>query len=173
MYPFRADVRVVFPRGEIVPRVDIGGIYVLATTGKVYNTEEETSLDYGINPCQWMALPNEGVMIWKVRHPVTSNEASAAVNVVIPSSTRSTVSSPNTTNGTSKVPVVDNKGTQTVGSDVTNPVSSGDGSPIGSYTEHWVYFNKEAGIFRLMGVKSQNSPSSANTPAVEPSAKSK
>lgn len=166
MYPLQADIMVVVPQS--VPRVDIGGIYTLTTTGKA-STEAET-LDYGFNPCAWRALPNEGILLWKVRHPVTEAESGYAVNVVVPTSgsTRSTVISPNTATGTTKVPVVDNKGTQTVGSDITNQTSE-----TSAYTEHLVYFNKCAGIFRLLGVKSTAGTAEANNDATPTAAKSK
>lgn len=170
MYPFQADIRVVLPQGALVPRIDIGGIYTLTTTGKA-STEAQT-VDYGFNPCAWRSLPQEGILLWKVRHPVTTEESAYAVNVVIPASgsARSTVTSPNTITGTSKVPVVDNKGTQTIGSDITNPTASGDAS---AYTEHLVYFNKCAGTFRLLGVKSTVGTAEANDEATPASAKSK
>lgn len=145
--PFRADFKVVVPAIQI-PRIDIGGIFVLSTTGKI--SEAGETLDYGINPCQWMALPNEGVMIWKVRHLATADEESLPATVVVPSPGASTVTSSNTTAGNSKVPVVDNKGTQVIGSDVTDATNG--------FTEHWVYFNKNAGIFRLLGVQAQAAP---------------
>lgn len=155
----RADINVIIASpGVFVPRIDIGGIYVLETTGKYANTSANTTtLDYGINPCQWRALPNEGVMVWKVRHPVSTGEEAYPVTVVVPTSGSSTVNDPNTTTGTNKVPVVDHKGTQVQGDDVTNTE--------GPYTEHWVYFNKNAGIFRLMGVQTTggNTPASAAT----------
>ena len=170
MCPFQADIRVVLPQGALVPRIDIGGIYTLTTTGKA-STEAQT-VDYGFNPCAWRSLPQEGILLWKVRHPVTTEESAYAVNVVIPASgsARSTVTSPNTITGTSKVPVVDNKGTQTIGSDITNPTASGDAS---AYTEHLVYFNKCAGTFRLLGVKSTVGTAEANDEATPASAKSK
>lgn len=170
MYPFQADIRVVLPQGALVPRIDIGGIYTLTTTGKA-STEAQT-VDYGFNPCAWRSLPQEGILLWKVRHPVTTEESAYAVNVVIPASgsARSTVTSPNTITGTSKVPVVDNKGTQTIGSDITNPTASGDAS---AYTEHLVYFNKCAGTFRLLGVKSTVGTAEANDEATPAAAKSK
>lgn len=170
MYPFQADIRVVLPQGALVPRIDIGGIYTLTTTGKA-STEAQT-VDYGFNPCAWRSLPQEGILLWKVRHPVTTEESAYAVNVVIPASgsARSTVTSPNTITGTSKVPVVDNKGTQTIGSDITNPTASGDAS---AYTEHLVYFNKCAGTFRLLGVKSTVGTAEANDEATLAAAKSK
>ena len=170
MYPFQADIRVVLPQGALVPRIDIGGIYTLTTTGKA-STEAQT-VDYGFNPCAWRSLPQEGILLWKVRHPVTTEESAYAVNVVIPASgsARSTVTSPNTITGTSKVPVVDNKGTQTIGSAITNPTASGDAS---AYTEHLVYFNKCAGTFRLLGVKSTAGTAEANDEATPAAAKSK
>lgn len=170
MYPFQADIKVVVPQGTFVPRLDIGGIFTLTTTGKA-STETET-VDYGFNPCAWRALPEEGILLWKVRHPVTTEESAYAVNVVVPTSgsARSTVISPNTITGTTKVPVVDNKGTQTIGSDITNPTAGGEAN---AYTEHLVYFNKCAGTFRLLGVKSTTSTAEANSDAAPAAAKSK
>lgn len=83
---------------------------------------------------------------------------------------RSTVISPNTIIGTTKVPVVDNKGTQTIGSDITNPTAGGEAS---AYTEHLVYFNKCAGTFRLLGVKSTAGTAQADSDAAPAAAKSK
>lgn len=157
MDPFRADFRVIIPQNVLVPRIDIGGIYLIQTTDKTSNPgEENATVDYGVNPCLWHALPNEGVLVWKVRHPVIAGEEALPVTIVLPASTRSTVTSTGSIAGTSKIPVVDNKGTQVQGSDVTN-TSSGGSSVLGNYTEHWVYFNKSAGIFRLMGVQAQGS----------------
>lgn len=170
MDPFRADFTVIIPQGNIVPRIDVGGIYLISTTGKTSNTgAENATVDYGINPCQWRALPNEGVLVWKVRHPIESGEEALPVALAVPVSSGSTVSSSGSVTGTTKVPVVDNKGTQVQGSDVSN-TSSGGSSVLGYFTEHWVYFNKSAGIFRLMGV--QTSPA-ANSNAETVSAKSK
>lgn len=149
-----------------IPRIDIGGIYELCSTGIIENLEEESSVDYGVNPAAWKALPNEAVIIWKVRHPVTQNGASLPVNVVIPSGgSTSTVTSSNTTGATKKVSVVDNKSTQVQGSDVTVPTGSGGSEQQGYTTEHMVYINKCNDTFRLLGVKAQNSPTAADTPA--------
>lgn len=58
-------------------RLDRGGIPVVATTGKVSDASAaEPTVDFGINPCQWNSLPPEGILLWKVRHPVTETEAS-------------------------------------------------------------------------------------------------
>ena len=160
-------------RGTVVPRLDRLGVPLLVTTGIVENVEsEEDTVDYGINPCVWRALPCQTIALWKVRHPVTDNGASLPVTIVIPTGNSSTtVTSKNAAAGTTKIPVVDNKSTQVEGRDVTVPTGSGSSSPVQtSYTtEHWVYIDKAAGIFRLLGVTAQNSParaaSGSNTPA--------
>lgn len=148
-----------------VPRIDIGGIYVLATTGKAVNTTAgEESIDYGINPYQWNALPAEGILLLKVRHAVTESEADYPVSIILPSVQATTVTSnPLSINNTNKVPVVDKHGYQTSGRDITSPTSGGAGaaSPIGSYIEHLVYFNKCSGVFRLINEASVNNPNTA------------
>lgn len=142
-YPF-------FPylaRGGGIPRLDQSGIYVVCSTGLLENLEAGTTVDYGINPCVWRALPTRSIVLWKVRHPVSEAGASLPVMVVVPSGGNSTVA---TGSGTSKIPLVDNKGTQVTGGDVTNP--TGTAQPVGNTTEHIVYIDKSAGIFRLLGV---------------------
>lgn len=155
--PFRP-----FARRTNIPTLDVRGIPEVCTTGMVETQESasgEDTVDYGINPRIWRALPNQTIILWKVRHPVSQNGASLPVNVVIPTSSSSTtVTSPNSNAGTTKVKVVDNKGTQTEGRDVTVPTGSGSEEQQSYTTEHIVYVDKCAGIFRLMGVTAQNSP---------------
>lgn len=161
-----------FPsRRTVVPRLDRLGVPLLETTGMIENVEqEEDTVDYGINPCVWRALPCQTIALWKVRHPVSENGASLPVMLAVPTgNSSSTVTSRYAAAGTTKIPVVDNKSTQVEGRDVTVPTGSGSSSPVQtSYTtEHWVYIDKAAGIFRLLGVTAQNSPARAvqsNTP---------
>lgn len=182
MYPFYNNPLVFAPFGfppffparrrYNVPRLDVRGIPFISTTDIVEDTEsEEGGVTYGINPCEWNALPCRTVILWKVDHPVSQNGADLPVSVAVPGGSRSsTVASSGSVSGTKKVPVVDNKSTQVSGRDVTVPTGSGSSSPVQtSYTtEHWVYIDKGAGIFRLLGVTSQNSPArssgSSNTP---------
>lgn len=170
MYPFYNNNQELFPMIPFfpasrrrVPTIDNRGIYELCTTGIVEDDmSEDARVDFGINPRVWRALPNECVAIWKVRHPVTQTGASYAVNVVVPTgNTSSTVTSNNTIAGTTKVKVQDNKGTQVEGRDVNVPTGSGNDEQVSYTTEHWVYINKCAGIFRLLGVTAQNSPARA------------
>lgn len=159
MYPFyNTNTNPLFPfpgfpfgfqnRGRRIPTLDNRGIYEVCTTG-LLETAGETA-DYGINPCIWRQLPNQCVIVWKVKHPTTAAGAELPVTVVIPTTGSSTVNSSSSSSnaGGIKVPVIDNKGTQTVGSDVTN----------NQPTEHWVYIDKCSGIFRLMGVQAAAAP---------------
>lgn len=158
--PFRP-----FARRPRIPTVDQRGIPEVCTTGIIENLETEESVDYGINPCVWKALPNQSLILWKVRHPVSQNGASLPVNVVIPSGNGSTtVQSNNSSAGTTKVPVVDNKSTKVQGGDVTVPTGSGTEAQTSYTTEHIVYIDKCAGIFRLLGVKATAAPVPNDTP---------
>lgn len=155
----------VVRRRPRIPLLDRQGIYELCTTGIAEGTADaaDATVDYGVNPCIWNALPCECVAVWKVRHTATTAGATLPATVVIPGAGRSTVPD-NTSSSTKKIAVVDNKGTQASGGDITATPGS---TPIAgrqqvSYTtEHWVYINKSTGVFRLMGV-------TAATPAVTP-----
>lgn len=160
--PFGSPFGPFFPvRRQRIPTIDQKGIPELCTTGIVenYTEEDNESVDYGINPNIWKALPNQAIVLWKVKHPVSQNGASLPVNVVIPTgSSSTTVSTPNSNAGTTKVKVVDNKGTKTEGRDVTVPTGNGSEEQQSYTTEHIVYIDKCQGIFRLLGVTAQNSP---------------
>lgn len=189
MYPF--NINPFFPglgpfgpipvRRRSIPIIDRRGIPEVCTTGVVENVEsssEEDTVDYGINPRVWRELPNQTLILWKVRHPVSQNGASYPVTVVVPTGNAySTVTSPNTNAGTIKLKVVDNKSTQVEGRDVTVPTGNGSEEQQSYTTEHLVYIDKCAGIFRMLGVTAQNSPartvSGSNTPTESSAVKSK
>lgn len=159
------------------PLLDRRGMPEVCTTGLIENLEGESTADYGINPCVWRALPNQATILWKVRHPVSQNGASLPVAIVIPTANNSsTVVSNGANGGTTKIPVIDNKSTQVVGSDVTVPTGSGTETQQGYTTEHIVYIDKCNGTFRLLGVKAASSPAQAsggNTTAESSASKSK
>ncbi|MDD6210541.1 MAG: hypothetical protein PUB21_08055 [Bacteroidales bacterium] len=152
-------------RRVMFPKVDVNGIPVIESTGILETAS--VGVDYGINPCVWRALPTRGVVVWKVRHPITAAGSSLPVNIVVPAHTsNTTVASENALVGTTKLPILDNKSTQVVGSDVTVP--QGTTAPSGQVqagytTEHWVYIDKCCGIFRLMGVTTQATTATANS----------
>ena len=134
-------------------RLDRGGIPVVATTGKVSDASAaEPTVDFGINPCQWNSLPPEGILLWKVRHPVTETEADYPATIVLPSglSTTTPVTVSNAGVIVNKTPIVDKVGAHMTGQDITTPVASGD-PVVGAYTEHLVYYNKCTGVFRMLG----------------------
>lgn len=153
--------------------IDNAGIPVVCTTGINEDIDGDTGVTYGINPCVWKALPCQCQIIWKVRHPISSNSTSAPVSIAIPSgNSSSTVNSSNSNGATTKVPIVDKKGTQVTGSDVTNPIDGESGT--NSFADHIVYIDKAAGVFRMLGVESQNSPyrsNGSNTPAQQSAVK--
>ena len=120
-----------------VPKLD-RVIPFLATTG----INESDTADYGICPCLWKSLPDEGIILLKVRHSATA--ATLPATIVVPvSPVRSTVVTEGSVIGTMKVPITDNHNTQ---------VTSGDVVSTGETTEHIVYYNKCSGVFRLLGV---------------------
>ena len=151
----------VVRRRRRTPLLDRQGIYELCTTGIAENTTgaADATVDYGVNPCVWNALPCECVAVWKVRHTVSTAGAAFPATIVVPGGGRSTVVPTGSTAAdfaafNRKLAIVDNKSTQVAGGDIT-PASGS--TPIAgrqqSYTtEHWVYINKSAGVFRLMGV---------------------
>lgn len=99
-----------------------------------------------------MGLPPEGILLWKVRHPVTETEASYPATIVLPSglSTTTPVTVSNAGVIVNKTPIVDKVGAHMTGQDITTPVASGD-PIVGAYTEHLVYYNKCTGVFRMLG----------------------
>lgn len=118
-------------------RVDIGGIYELRTNAIQIT---DASADFGINPCQYNALPCESIVLLKIHAGVPTASAALPITIVTPNSGGSTVSgtSGNTT-GTTKTPVVDHNGTAVTGSSVAQT------------TEALAYINKRSGSIRLLG----------------------
>lgn len=126
---------VVFNNNNSLPRIDVGGIFKLSTNA-VTLTEE--SVDYGINPCAYRALPCESLILLTIHADVPTGGESLPVTVVVPNSGSSTVSESGSTTGTTKVNIVDSQGTNVTGSNV-------QGS-----TQRFVYINKNTGVIRLM-----------------------
>lgn len=119
-------------------RIDIGGIYVLSTNA-VQLTDE--TVDYGINPCCYNALPCESIVLLRVHADVPDGGEALPVTIVVPSAGRTTLdatTAAGTASGTTKAPVVDSQGTQVVGDDI-------EGS-----TERLAYINKRTGTIRFL-----------------------
>lgn len=118
-----------------LPRIDVGGIFKLSTNAV---TLTDTTVDYGINPCQYRALPCESLVLLTIHEDAPAGGESLPVTVVVPNSGSSTVSESGSTTGTTKVNVVDSQGTNVTGSNV-------QGS-----TQRFVYINKNTGVIRLL-----------------------
>lgn len=93
-----------FPIGQRnqIRRIDIGGIYELKTNAQQVT---EASVDYGINPCYYNALPCECIVLLKIHQGVAAASATLPVTVVTPSGSTTingTAGSTGTTSGTKK-----------------------------------------------------------------------
>lgn len=137
-YPFSPLFPLVRRRNPI-KRVDIGGIYELKTNALKVTNE---SVDFGINPCCYKALPCESIVLLKIHQGVPTTGATLPVNIVLPhngATTISTTSGTTTTAGTTKSSVVDHTG------------SAVTGAGFSSTTEALAYINKKSGTIRLLG----------------------
>lgn len=156
-----ADMNAIIARPLVyVPRLDRGGIFEIVTTGKVVAPRgPNPTVDFGVNPYQWMSLPAEGIILWKVRHPVTEDEANLPATVILPTGVSTTTPVSMTGSGVTvnKTPVVDKVGSQTSGQDINAPVGTST-TAAGAYTEHLVYYNKCTGVFRLLGQTATPAP---------------
>lgn len=141
-------------RSTRIPRVDVNGIYELSTNA--VQLTDGVSVDYGINPCCYDALPCESIVLLKVHAGAPTGGEALPVNVVTPNSGQSTISSGGSTSGTSKVPVVDSNNNPVTGSDITA-------------TERLAYINKRTGIIRFLEFTAGTTPAptgGSDTPAV-------
>ena len=119
-------------------RIVIGGFFVLSTNA-VQLTDE--TVDYGINPCCYNALPCESIVLLKVHADVPAGGEALPVTIVLPTAGRTTLDATTpagTASGTTKTPVVDSQGTQVVGEDIEGT------------TERLAYINKRTGVIRFL-----------------------
>ena len=153
-YPFPFGF---FPRRAIgVPRLDRGGIYKLCTTG-VAVSADSTTVDFGIDACQFNQLPNEGYISLHIRHTVPAAGANLPVTVV--ATHRSPIPAiPGALNGgnRSQLPVVDHANTPVTGANVVNP------------SERFAYYNKCCNILRFVEFTNPAAPAPASEEVVKP-----
>lgn len=133
MNPYWWSPEIIPVRSEGLPRIDIGGIFKLATNAVTLSAD---SVDYGINPCLYNRLPNESLVLLTIHADAPAGGESQPVNVVVPSGS-STVSNGDSA-GKTKVPVVDSQGSNVVGSNVQGN------------TQRFVYINKCTGVIRFL-----------------------
>ena len=122
-------------------RLDTGGIPILSTNAVQLT---DTTVDYGINPYQYNALPCESIVLLRVHSEVPEGGEELPVTIVVPSAGRSTldastsVTGAGTATGTTKVPVLDSQGNQIIGDDIE------------ATTERFAYINKCTGVIRFL-----------------------
>ena len=139
--PYWWAARPVFSNQVDLPRIDVGGIYMLTTNG-VALSDDSTTVDYGINPTLYNRLPNVSIVLLTVTDDVPAGGEALPVTVVVPTNGASTVSSSSsstgTSTGTTKVNVVDSQGTNVTGANVQGT------------TQRLAYINKCTGTIRLL-----------------------
>lgn len=138
--------------GARIRRVDVNGIYELSTNAVQLT---DASVDYGINPCCYNALPCESVILLKVHANVPAGGEGLPVNVVTPNQGQTTLATTGATTGNSKVPVVDSNNNPVAGRDVTGN------------TERLAYLNKRTGVIRFLEFTASSPAANGNTPAEE------
>lgn len=141
--------QVVRSGGSQIPRLDVGGIYVLSTNA-VEVTEE--SVDYGINPYCYAQLPCESIVLLRVHAAAPAGGEALPVTIVVPHNGTTTLTTTGATAGTRKVAVLDSQSTQIVGSDVS------------SVAARLAYINKATGEIRFMEFTSGTAAPAATTP---------
>lgn len=112
---------VPFPFGfgtqsSILPRVDTTGIYRLSTNA-VSTSTDGTTVNYGINPCQYNALPTISLVALNVHADAPEGSDELPVTIVVPRS--STTLATTDTTSVSGTPITDNQGNAVTGSDMS------------------------------------------------------
>lgn len=145
MFPLNYPFSPLFPmvkRRNPIKRVDIGGIYELKTNALQVTND---SVDFGVNPSCYKALPCESIVLLKIHQGVPTTGEDLPVKIVVPHNGATTISttsgtiSGTTTAGTAKSSVVDHTG------------SAVTGAGLSSTTEALAYINKKSGTIRLLG----------------------
>lgn len=127
-------------------------IFELPTNGVALS---DTSVDYGINPCLYRELPCECYVTLRIRQAVPAGGEALPVAIAVPAgSPGSTVSTPGSTTGTKKTPVIDHNNAPVVGSDVSE------------LTDAFALVDKNLGIIKFVNfVSSGTAAAGGNTPA--------
>ena len=135
MYPYWLPSPFMVNRSRGIRRIDVNGIYELSTNAVQLT---EASVDYGINPCCYNALPCESIILLKVHADIPAGGEALPVHVITPNMGQTTLATAGTTAGTSKVPIVDSNNNPVTGTDVTGT------------TERLAYLNKRTGVIRFL-----------------------
>lgn len=137
--PIAVNVNFGGQQRQNLPRIDVGGIYALSTNGVSLDTTD-SQVVYGINPCDYNALPYESLILLTVHADVPTGGEGFSMVIATPSNGTSTTTTSGSTDSTGikKVSVVDSQGSDVTGADV-----SGN-------TQRLLYLNKRTGVARFM-----------------------
>ena len=113
-----------------VHRLDFGGIPFIRTSSVTTDTTNSEVI-YGISPCLFRRLPNQGILLLSVNHVPAAGSDAYLVSVAT-----TLTNTPSTT--TSKVPLVNGSGDQMPSSEI----SQGN--------KYFVYYDKCNGIFQVV-----------------------
>lgn len=128
----------VLPVQAALPRIDVGGIFTLSTNA-VAQSEDGTTVDYGINPKLYNMLPNVSLVLLTISDDVPAGSDALPVTLVVPNNGTSTVTSgTGSSTGTTKINVVDSQGDNVTGANVQGN------------TQRLAYINKCTGTVRFM-----------------------
>lgn len=120
-----------------LPRIDVGGIYMLSTNA-VALSDDSTTVDYGINPNLYNRLPNVSIVLLTISDDAPAGSDALPVTVVVPNAGSSTVSTAGASSGTTKINVVDSQGTNVTGANLQGN------------TQRLAYINKCTGTIRFL-----------------------
>lgn len=126
--PYMAGYNANRLRG--VHRLDFGGIPFVRTASVTTNTTGSEVI-YGINPCLFRRLPNQGIILLSVNHKPSSGSDAYLVSVA-------TTLTNTTSTTTSKVPLINGSGNQMPSREVK----------FGN--KFFVYYDKCNGIFQVV-----------------------
>lgn len=129
----------VFTSGNGRRRVKQLCNFELNTTNVVLS---EDSVDFGIDRCDYLEIPNEGYLTLRFNHNVPAGGEALPITIVVPNSNNSTnTNNPvgTTANGETKVGVIDHNSDPVVGADIEDETH-----------EVLAYYNKCTGIIRFV-----------------------
>lgn len=113
-----------------VHRLDFGGIPFVRTSSVTTDTTNSEVI-YGISPCLFRRLPNQGILLLSVNHVPAAGSDGYLISVA-------TTLTNTTSTSTSKVPLVNGSGDQIPSSEI----SQGN--------KYFVYYDKCNGIFQVV-----------------------
>lgn len=122
---------------ENLQRVDVGGIYKITTNNVILDADNAQAI-YGINPCEYRALPCESIVLLTIHASVPATGAAYEVMLAVPNNGSTTAQNATSTTAATRLPIVDSKNTAVTGANVVG------------VSQRFVYINKHTGTVRFL-----------------------